>query len=100
ASTCTPAPPPPGAVVAMAVDSSTLADTTAVLTFENARASGGAVSSYEIRYREGTTMSDQEFSQSIRAGLVVPGAPGSPATITLAGLKPATSYVVGVRAVD
>ena len=98
---CTPAPPAPGAVSEMTADKAGLADTSAVVTFKNARADGGgAVSAYEIRYREGDTMTDQEFVQAIRAPQVSPGAPGSTATVTLVGLKPATTYVVGVRAVD
>ena len=98
---CTPAPPAPGAVSEMTADKAGLADTSAVVTFKNAQADGGgAVSAYEIRYREGDTMTDQEFVQAIRAPQVSPGAPGSTATVTLAGLKPATTYVVGVRAVD
>ncbi len=71
-----------------------------MVTFKNAQANGGAVSSYEIRYREGATMTEPEFLQSIRAPALTPGAPGAPATITIAGLKPATAYVVGVRAAD
>jgi hypothetical protein len=51
-----------------------------VLTFAHAQANGGAVSSYEIRYREGATMSDQEFVEAVRAPLVVPGAPGTTAS--------------------
>jgi hypothetical protein len=98
---CTPAPPAPGAVSDMNADKAGLADTSAVVTFKNAQANGGgAVSAYEIRYREGDTMTDQEFVQAIRAPQVSPGTPGSTATVTLVGLKPATTYVVGVRAID
>ena len=72
----------------------------ATLEFKHAQANGAAVASYEIRYREGQSMTDDEFLQAIRAPLVAPGPPGSLATFTLSGLKPATQYVVGVRAAD
>ena len=100
--TCTPPPPPPGIVSRSRPRRSELTDTTAVVSFKNAESDGGgAVASYEIRYREGDSMSDQEFVESIRAARWSRrGAPGSTATLTLAGLKPATDYVVGVRAVD
>lgn len=98
---CSPPPPAPGSVSEMAAAKDGLADTSAVVTFKNARADGGgSVVSYEIRYREGDSMTDQEFVEAIRAPQVTPGAPGSTASLTLAGLKPATNYVVGVRAVD
>ena len=93
--------PPPGTVSEVTAVKDELTDTSAVVTFKNARSDGGgAVTSYEIRYREGDSMTDQEFVEAIRAPQVAPGAPGSTATLTLNGLKPSTSYVVGVRAVD
>lgn len=98
--TCAPPPPPPGPVTGLTADRSALADTSAVLTFAHAQADGGAVASYEIRYREGATMSDQEFVEAVRAPLVVPGAPGTTASVTIGGLKPATDYMAGVRATD
>ena len=98
---CTPPPPAPGTVSEVAAAKDGLTDTSAVVTFKNARSDGGgAVAGYEIRYREGDSMTDQEFVEAIRAPQVAPGAPGSTATLTLSGLKPATDYVVGVRAVD
>jgi Fibronectin type III domain len=98
---CTPPPPAPGTVSEVAAVKDGLTDTSAVVTFKNAGSDGGgAVASYEIRYREGDSMTDQEFVEAIRAPQVAPGAPGSTATLTLTGLKPATDYVVGVRAVD
>lgn len=98
--TCAPPPPPPGPVTGLTADRSALADTSAVLTFAHAQASGGAVVSYEIRFREGGTMTDQEFLEAVRAPLVVPGAPGTSASVIISGLKPATDYVAGVRAAD
>jgi hypothetical protein len=100
ATTCAPPPPAPAAVSELTVDSSALADTSAVITFKNAQGAGGPVSSYEIRFRQGDSMTDEEFSEAIRAPQVTPGAPGSTATVTITGLKAKTEYAVGVRAAD
>ena len=91
---CAPPPPAPAAVSGLAVDAND--DRSVVVTFVNAE----AVASYEVRYREGDELSDGEFLDAIRAPQVIPGAPGSRASVTLAGLKPATPYVVAVRAAD
>jgi hypothetical protein len=100
-SACAPPPPAPGIVSDMAAAKDGLTDKSAVVTFKNAQSGGGgAVASYEIRYREGDSMNDQEFVEAIRAQQVAPGVPGSTATVTLTGLKPSTAYVVGVRATD
>jgi len=98
--TCAPPPPAPAAVSDLTVEPAGLADTSAVITFKNAGGAGGAVSSYEIRFRQGDSMTDEEFSEAIRAPQVTPGAPGSSATVTLTGLKAKTDYAVGVRAAD
>jgi hypothetical protein len=100
-SACAPPPPAPGIVSDMAAAKDGLTDKSAVVSFKNAQSGGGgAVASYEIRYREGDSMNDQEFVEAIRAQQVAPGVPGSTATVTLTGLKPSTAYVVGVRATD
>ena len=65
---CTPPPPAPGTVSEVAAAKDGLTDTSAVVTFKNAGSDGGgAVASYEIRYREGDSMTDQEFVEAIRA---------------------------------
>jgi hypothetical protein len=97
---CDPLPPPPGRVTDFAPAPGGLEAMDATLEFKHAQANGAAVASYEIRYREGDSMNDDEFLQAIRAPLVTPGAPGTVATFTLSGLKPATQYVAGVRAAD
>jgi hypothetical protein len=97
---CAPPPPPPGLVMDLAADKGKLTDTSALVTFTNAQSAGGAVAGYEIRFREGDSMTDQEFAEAIRAPQVSPGAPGSTASVMIAGLKPSTQYVVGVRALD
>jgi hypothetical protein len=96
---CAPPPPPPSLVADLAADKGQLTDTSALVTFTNAQ-SAGAVTGYEIRFREGDSMTDEEFMEAIRAPQVSPGAPGSTASVMLAGLKPSTQYVVGVRALD
>jgi len=98
---CSPPPPPPAAVQDLAAAKDGLADTTAVLTFTNVAGNGdAAVTGYEVRYREGDSMTEQQFLDAIRAPQVGAGAAGSPASVTITGLKPATQYVVGVRAAD
>jgi hypothetical protein len=97
---CAPPPPPPGLVTDLAAEKGQVTDSSALVTFKNAQAGGGAVAGYEIRFREGDSMTDAEFMEAIRAPQVTPGSPGSTATVALAGLKPSTQYVVGVRALD
>jgi hypothetical protein len=59
---------------------------------------GMSVEQYEIRYRVGDSMTEENFRQAPPAASPTPGQPGSRATIKLIQLKPATSYMVGVRA--
>jgi hypothetical protein len=57
-----------------------------------------AVTAYDVRYRVGATMTaDQFLHESIKAPQVAVGPPGTPASVELTDLKPATSYVMGVR---
>jgi len=97
---CNPLPPPPDQVANFAPAVGGLGAMDATLEFVHAQANGASVASYEIRYREGQSMTDAEFLQAIRAPQVAPGPPGTLATFTLSGLKPATQYVAGVRAAD
>jgi hypothetical protein len=98
---CAPPPPRPGTVQDLAVAGPGLTDTSVVVSFTNVPANGnGAVTDYEVRYREGDAMTDQQFLDAIRAPQLIPGAPGTPASVTIRGLKPATGYVIGVRATD
>jgi hypothetical protein len=97
---CKPPPPAPGAVIDLAVTDGGLLATAATLSFGNAQANGGPVSSYEIRYRPGISMTDADFGQAITAQQVTPGTPGSPASFSISPLMSNTQYVVGVRAFD
>jgi hypothetical protein len=97
---CDPLPPAPTPVTALAVTANGLTATTATLRFGNAKSNDAPVLSYDIRYRDGSSMTEDEFASSASAPQVTPGAPGSVATFTVSNLKPATAYTVGVRAVD
>jgi hypothetical protein len=74
--------------------------TTALVELRHASANGKPVDAYEIRYREGTSMSLAEFASANSVLPVIPGMPGEAATFVVPELKPSTEYVVGVRAVD
>jgi len=97
---CNPLPPAPSAVTNLAPATDGITPSQATLTFSNAAANGGPVSSYEIRYRPGTSMTDEDFGQAIIANVVPPGSPGTPASFSISPLMPNTQYVVGVRAFD
>ncbi len=98
--TCTPLPAPPTPVGGLTVAANGLNASSATLQFANAQSAGAPVLSYDIRYRDGGGMTDDEFKASASAPLVTPGAPGSGASFTISNLKPATQYTVGVRAID
>jgi hypothetical protein len=96
-------PPPmePTAVTNLVVDTASITATSADVHFsEAASGNGGPVLAYQIRYREGTTMSDADFNNALPAPTVTPKSPLGSLTFTLKELKPATSYVVGVKALD
>jgi hypothetical protein len=97
---CNPLPPLPSTVTDLAPTDGGLTAAAATLGFGNAQANGGPVSSYEIRYRPGTSMTDADFAQAISAQQVTPGSPASLASFSISPLMPDTQYVVGVRAFD
>jgi hypothetical protein len=98
--TCTPPPPAPSDVTGLAPTATGLTATSATLSFLNAQSNGGPVWTYQIRYMAGAAIADGGFSDAISVQQVTPGSPGSPASFTIAGLKPSTQYVVGVQAFD
>ncbi len=98
--TCSPLPAAPTSVADLTVADDGLTASTATLAFKNAESNGAPVLSYDIRYRDGTSMTDDQFSSSASAPQVTPGPPGAVASFTLSNLKPGTEYAVGVRAVD
>jgi hypothetical protein len=100
---CATPPPAPAPVAGLQIVDGSIEAMSVMITFQNAAAGNGMpVQSYNIRYRVGseTTMSDAEFASATPAPMVQPGAPGTPLTVTIADLKPATSYTLGVRAID
>jgi hypothetical protein len=94
---CRAAPPTNGLIENIEVSSETVTATAAVVSFVEAADRGQPVESYEIRYREGDTMTVDTFREATPAPSVVPAQPGATASVVLKGLKPSTSYVVGVR---
>src|SRR5665213_1854935 len=98
--TCNPAPAPPDAVTGLAPTVNGQEPSGATFSFVNSMSAGGAVSGYQIRYQTGLSMTEDEFSHAISVQQIVPGSPGSLSSFTISGLKPATQYIVGVRASD
>lgn len=94
ASPCVP-PSPPHQMVAGAIG-----PTTATFTFFHGGDANGAVAEYLVRYREGDRLDDADFLQAIPAPTVLPGSPGSEASIHLTSLKPLTRYVLAVQAIS
>ncbi len=97
---CRPLPAAPTPVGGLSVVMDGLNASSASLQFANAQSNGSPVLSYDIRYRDGASMTDDQFMASASAPLVTPGAPGSLASFTISNLKPATQYTVGVRSID
>jgi len=97
---CTPLPPAPTVVTDLTAADNGVTASTATLQFGNAQANGAPVLSYDVRYRDGTSMTDEQFQSSASAPQVTPAAPGTLASFTLSNLKPGTEYAVGVRAID
>jgi hypothetical protein len=94
---CTPLPSPPSAVAAVSIDRTDA--TSAAITFHNASAQGNPVESYEIHYRVGE-LTATDFQSADPGPFVTPGAPNAPVSFKLDNLKPALTYVVGIRSVD
>jgi len=95
---CDPLPPLPGMVsslVLVATDA-----TSASFSFRQASASGQAVASYDIHYRIGSFADDADFLSADPGPNVSPAAPDEPAVLKVDNLKPATTYVLGIRSVD
>jgi hypothetical protein len=94
---CKDAGPGDGLVKDLNIPAASVTSTEAKVSFSESVDHGHVVEQYEIRYREGDTMTDEVFAQATPAPAVIPTQPGAPASITLSGLKAKTTYVVGVR---
>ncbi len=97
---CVPPPAPPTAVANLSMQDGGLTATGATLKFANAQSNGAAVFKYDIRYQTGTNITDEQFGSAASAPQVMPGSPGSLASVSISNLKPGTDYAVAVRAVD
>jgi hypothetical protein len=94
---CRLAPVDNGAISSVDVPAESVTASEAVVVFTEAADRGQPVERYEIRYREGDSMTLDTFREATPAPSVVPAEPGAIATVKLTGLKPSTSYTVGVR---
>lgn len=65
-----------------------------------APSTGAAVDRYELRFRNGGPISDQDFASAIPAEAPPVGAPGSSVVATVTGLRSETKYYVAARAVS
>jgi hypothetical protein len=72
--------------------------TEAAVRFVEPGEGGRPVERYEIRYRLGNTMDEEQFKQAVPAANLKPSVPGGTRTFQLGGLKPNAAYVVGIRA--
>jgi Fibronectin type III domain len=97
---CVPPPAPPSAVTNLSVQDDGLTATTATLQFVNAQSSAAGVLKYDIRYQTGATITDDQFGSAASAPPVMPGTPGTLASVSISNLKPGTQYAVAVRAID
>ena len=94
-------PSPPGTPTS--VEALDVKSTTATLRFVEPGDDGatGTVSSYEIRIRANSAITEDNFTSSMPVvATVVPAGSGQLATIDLSGLLPQTDYSIGIRAVD
>ncbi len=66
----------------------------------NSAATGTPTAGFDIRYREGVTITDADFLSAIPSSDSSPvaGAPGSPVSSVITGLRPEIKYFVAVRA--
>jgi hypothetical protein len=96
--TCSPLPSLPTTVGALTVVASDA--TSATLSFVNASSVDSTVDGYDVRYRAGGIQSDMDLASGIPAAYLMAGASGTPTSVKVENLKPATTYTFGVRSVD
>jgi hypothetical protein len=100
AQVCDPPPSAPTPVGGLTVVEGSQTPFSVDVAFVNASANGATVMAYDIRYRNGATMTADEFAQATKIRVVVPTAPGTPGTFTVRDLKPKSQYSVGIRSID
>jgi hypothetical protein len=88
----------------MAAQTTSVDESSAAISFVAPGDDGtiGKVSGYEIRYRAGSEITDDNFAdaRSVAVKNVPPGDPGSLQSFLLDKLLPETNYSVGIRAYD
>ena len=72
---CVPTPAPPDGVTGLTPTANGLAATEATFSFVNSQSAGGPISSYQIRYKPGVSMTTEEFAHAVNVQRVVPGSP-------------------------
>jgi hypothetical protein len=79
----------------------TLGQTTIDVSFASA-ATGEPTARFDVRYREAAPITEADFLSAVppSAPAPTPGAPGSPVTMTISGLRPTQTYFVAVRALS
>ncbi len=87
-----------GEVATLEVPSATVTATQATVQFVEPADGDGPVEQFDIRYRQGQSLTEEEFVSAIPVPTVAPTGPGASRSFTLLGLKPSTPYVVGIRA--
>jgi Fibronectin type III domain len=97
---CVPPPAPPSTVTNLTAPPKMLTSTSATLQFANTQSNGAPVLKYDIRYQTGPAITEDQFGSAASAPQVMPGNPGSLASVSISNLKPATQYAAAVRAVD
>lgn len=86
------APPPPSGL-------SLTAGPTSIGVGFKAPASGSAIDRFEVRFRNGATISDSDFASAIPADSIMGTDPGALMSTTITGLRSETKYFVAARAV-
>jgi hypothetical protein len=87
-----------GEVSELSVPPGTVTATQAMVEFVEAADSGKPVEQYQIRYRQGDSMTEEEFMSAVPVPTLLPDTPGMKRSFILRDLKPLTPYVVGIRA--
>jgi hypothetical protein len=87
-----------GEVPSLEVPAAMVTATQATVEFVEPADGENPVEQYDIRYRQGESLSEEEFKSAVPVPTVAPSAPGMRRSFTLLGLRPLTPYVVGIRA--
>ena len=95
---CNPSLVGTGEVAGLVVPQGTVTATQAKVQFVEPADGDKPVEQYEIRYRQGQTMTEEEFLGAVPVPTVSPEGPGLIRSFMLLGLRPTTPYVVGIRA--